>query len=87
MDKKIFREIIDLIKDSIWTEFSSSAEYREMLGKRMKVSDEIVNRLGGDELLDKYFAEYTDIEEEYQYFLCEKVLRAFVEIMSDIGVI
>lgn len=87
MEKIFFRDFVDLIKKENWHEFSSTAEYREMLNRRIKVDSELVKHLGDEALLDNYFAEVVEMQTEYEYFLCEKVVRTFVELIKNAGLI
>lgn len=87
MEKNFFRDFVDLIKKENWHEFSSTAKYREMLNRRIKADSELMQHLGDEALLDNYFAEVVEMQTEYEYFLCEKVVRTFVELIKNAGLI
>ena len=87
MQEKIFKDFVDWIDKFAWKEFEASDEYNRMDKEQEMAADKIIECLDNDKLLYEYCNKSSKIDEAYTYFLCEKVVRAFVKIMADTGVI
>lgn len=87
MEENFFREFVEWVEEQTSEEFFKSEEYSRIRKEEVKAADLIVKCLGSDKLLDNYYDKCAAAEKEYFYFMCEKVVRAFVKIMADTGVI
>lgn len=83
MGENFFEDFVDWINERSYDEFVNSAEYKELLEIKKRISGKLLAALDGDDtLLEKYEDLHEEMNTYCCYFLCRKVAGAIIKIMT-----
>lgn len=88
MKKIFFEDFVDWVNQRSYDELMQSKEYNETILRKDRLHDQIVEGLGGDEVLvEKYTDSYEEMHTYYCYFMCRKVAEMIIKIIAEIGAV
>lgn len=87
MEKKIFRDLIDLTEDYVWEEFHTSAKYKRLLDEKSKAMDIVAEQLDDDYLIELLSNKILEVNQAYHYLLCQKMVKNLFGFLSAADII